>query len=97
MRSDLERPGRDRATDTSGIVLQYQSTILQSLSTVEVAALIDGASRAARMMALAGIRFRHPDASDEELVARLAQLTLEPGLARRVYPVLAALTDSSGL
>jgi hypothetical protein len=97
MRSDPTRTQGERVTDTPETVLQQQSAILRSLSTVEVAAIINGATRATRLLALAGIRSRHPDASDDELVARLAQLTLEPDLARRAYPVLATLDDSSGL
>ena len=37
-------------------------------------------------MALAGLRQRHPGASESVIVARLALLTLGPSLARRAYP-----------
>jgi hypothetical protein len=59
-------------------------------------ALINGASRAVRLMALAGIRSRHPDAPDEELVARLARLTVDASLARRAYPAFGDVDDPSG-
>lgn len=68
-----------------------QVRIWRSLSTVEIAALVNGASRAARAFALAGLRQRHPSASERELVARLAVITLGAPLARRVYPELAQL------
>ena len=50
-----------------------------------------GATRAARALALAGLRARYPAASERELVVRFAELTLGSELARRVYPELAAL------
>ena len=39
----------------------------------------------ARVLALAGLRRRHPDASEEEIRRRLADLLLGPELAARVY------------
>ena len=61
--------------DTSRDAERQQIAVWQSLSTVEIAALIDGASRAARTLALAGLRIRHPNASDQELVARFAEMS----------------------
>jgi hypothetical protein len=40
---------------------------------------------AARRLALAGLRHRHPDASTDELQRRLADLLLGDELAARVY------------
>lgn len=42
-------------------------------------------NRSARLLALAGLRRRHPEASEEELRRRLADLILGPELAARVY------------
>jgi hypothetical protein len=42
-------------------------------------------NRAARMLAVSGLRRRHPDASEAELRRRLADLLLGPELALRVY------------
>lgn len=42
-------------------------------------------NRANRLLALAGLRRRHPGASEEELRRRLADLILGPELARRAY------------
>jgi len=56
-------------------------------------------NRQARMVALAGLRMRHPGASPEELRRRLADLLLGPELARRAYgeaPYAAAATGSDG-
>jgi hypothetical protein len=53
--------------------------------------VITGACRAVRTLALAGLRTRDPAASERELIARLADLTLGSTLARRVYPELTHL------
>lgn len=42
-------------------------------------------NRSARLLALVGLRQRHPEASEEELRRRLADLLLGPELAARVY------------
>ena len=47
-------------------------------------------------MALAGLRRRHPGASESEIVARFALLTLGPSLAHRVYPHFIDVPDPSG-
>lgn len=83
--------GRTRAVlsrDTAPEVEAQLVQIWRRLSSIERAQLVAGASRAARALALAGLRARHPGASNRELVARLAALTLDRELARRVYPEL---------
>jgi hypothetical protein len=72
--------------DTSRPARQAQIRIWRSLSSVDVAELVSGASRAARTLALAGLRARHPAASERELIARLAAITIGPDCARQVYP-----------
>jgi len=47
--------------------------------------MLAGLNASARMLALAGLRQRYPNASDDELRRRLADLLLGPDLARRVY------------
>lgn len=42
-------------------------------------------NRAARLLAVAGLRRRHPSASEKEIKRRLADLILGPDLATRVY------------
>lgn len=61
------------------------------MSPAEKAALITGLTQAARAMALAGIRERHPDASEREQFLRLAIITLGADLARRAYPEIDGL------
>jgi hypothetical protein len=56
------------------------------MSATQKADLITALNRAAREMALAGVRQRYPGASDREVFLRLAILTLGLDLARRAYP-----------
>ncbi len=58
------------------------------MSSIEKAELINNASRAVRDLAIAGLRERYPQASERELVARYAAVTLGRELARRAYPEL---------
>lgn len=76
------------SADTSADVEARQVRIWQGMSSVERLALVNDASRAVRTLALAGLRARHPDANDRELVARLARITLGETLARQAYPEL---------
>ena len=72
--------------DTSTVAERSQFEIWRSLSTVQIAEIIVGASNALRTVAMAGLRNRYPAATDRELLVRYAALTLGPTLARRVYP-----------
>ena len=47
--------------------------------------MLAGLNASARMLALAGLRQRYPNASDDELRRRLADLLLGPDLAHKVY------------
>lgn len=58
----------------------------RKMTAAQKADLISRLSGAAREMAIAGIRQRHPGASEREVFLRLAILTLGPELARRAYP-----------
>lgn len=62
---------------------------------MDLAQLIAGASRAARTLALAGLRDRHPAEPEDMLIARLAELTLGRSLARTVYPEIERLSEHS--
>ena len=74
------------ASDTARDVEQRQLKTWREMTPAQKAALIDASSRAAREMALAGIRQRYPQASPREHFLRLAILTLGPELAREAYP-----------
>lgn len=88
MAAEPSRPAARLAADTDFEIEERQVRIWRSLSTVEIAALINGASRASRAMALAGLRQRHPSASEHELTVRLAAITLGRSLALCAYPEL---------
>ena len=53
-------------------------------------------TRAVRDLSLAGIRRRHPNASEHECFLRLAAILLGVDTARRVYPDAARLVDLRG-
>jgi len=88
---DAQLPVVASVRDTTVGVEAQQIEIWRSLSTVQVAQVVSGASRAVRTLALAGLRTRFPAAAEPELTARLAAITLGPALARQVYPQLANL------
>lgn len=64
------------------------------MSPLEKARLTSELTCAVCQLALAGIRRRHPGASERECLLRLALLTLGPALACRVYPEARALLDT---
>ena len=75
-----------RDTDPDAEARQIETW--RSLSTMEIAAIVAGASSTARALEIAGLRSRHPNASDRELVVRFAALTLGRELAILAYPEL---------
>jgi hypothetical protein len=79
------------ARDTPLEMEHHQIEIWRSLSAMQVAEIVAGASDAARQLALAGLRTQYPQASERELVIRYARLTLGEELARKVYPDWATL------
>ena len=72
--------------DTSRVAEDLQIQIWRSMTPAQKLDLAIGASEAAREMARAGLRSRHPGASDDEITHRLALLTLGEDLATRAYP-----------
>ena len=59
------------------------------MSPAQKAAVVSGLTQAVHELALAGIRMRHPEASERERFLRLALITLGPEVARQVYPEIA--------
>lgn len=66
------------------------------MSPLDKARAVTEITRTAQELSLAGIRHRHPDASDRECMLRLAMVKLGPALASRVYPEAAGLLGSRG-
>jgi hypothetical protein len=80
--------------DTPPDVERMQIEAWGRMSPREKAALVTGLTRAARTMAMAGVRYRHPHATPREQFLRLAIATLGPELAVAAYPDAAPLLSS---
>lgn len=82
------------ARDTSPEAERLQVELWRKMSPLEKARAVSAITRAAQQLSLAGIRQRHPGASDRECMLRLAMLKLGPELTRRIYPEAADLLGS---
>ena len=71
--------------DTSRAAKQVVDRRYASMSSTEKIERLRAITRAANQMTLAGLRSRHPGASEGELLLELARLRLGDDLARRVY------------
>ena len=72
--------------DTSAEAERIQVAIWRRMSSPERAQVITDACAAARAFAFAGLRARHPEASEGKLIALYVELTAGPELARLAYP-----------
>jgi len=84
------------AADTSAGIEQGQIGAWRRLSPLERLQLVSDTTRAVTNLSLAGIRRRHPQASERECFLRLAAILLGADTTRRVYPDAAHLTDLRG-
>lgn len=90
--SDRREIGHDSIpADTSPEALRLQVLLWRRMSPAETVTIVGGISVAVRELALAGVRMRHPHASDRECALRLAIITLGPELACKVYPDASSL------
>ena len=71
--------------DTPLHIRRIQIDLLRQMPTWRKLQLVDDLNRTVRQLALAGLRERHPGDSPELLQRRLADLSLGPELAARVY------------
>ena len=83
--------------DTAADIEQRQVDAWRRLSPVERLRLVSDTTRAVMDLSLAGIRRRHPQASERECFLRLAAIRLGVDTTRRVYPDAADLTDLHGV
>jgi len=74
------------ASDTSLEAERAQVELWRHMSPLEKVRAVTEISRAVQQLSLAGIRLRHPDASDQECMLRLAVLKLGGQVACHVYP-----------
>jgi hypothetical protein len=82
------------AADTPVEVEDRQIEAWRRMSPAEKAALVASLTNATFTLARAGLRQRHPNASEREIFLRLAVLTLGPELAHQAYPDARDLTGS---
>jgi hypothetical protein len=71
--------------DTSVAAQKAVDRRYAEMSFIERAERVRAVTVAANQMALAGLRLRHPDASESELLLALARLRLGDDLVGRVY------------
>jgi hypothetical protein len=76
---------RTLAEDTHPDAEQVLIGLLRAASPARKMALVLSANRSARLLALTGLRERHPGESPARLRRRLADLWLGPELATRAY------------
>ena len=81
------------SADTTADIERRQVEAWRRLSSVERLRLVSDATRAVMALSLAGIRRRHPQASDRECFLRLAAIRLGVDATRQVYPDAAHLPD----
>lgn len=74
-----------RPEDTSPEAFEVQLRIYREMSPARKLQQVNALIRASRRLAMAGLRERHPDASDEELKKRFAALVLDAETVRKVY------------
>jgi hypothetical protein len=79
--------------DTCAAIERRQVEAWRRMSPAEKLQLVSDATQAVVDLSLAGIRRRHPAASDRECFLRFACIVLGGENARFVYPDVAHLTD----
>lgn len=80
--------------DTPDGVACLQIELWRCMSPHEKLQLVSGLTRATREMCLAGIRLRHPGASEHEVRLHFARITLGAELTARAYPEAAPVQRS---
>jgi hypothetical protein len=80
------------SSDTSLAAERAQVELWRKMSSIEKAKTVSEISRAVQELSLAGIRLRHPEASERECLLRLAIIKLGRKLACEVYPEAAQIS-----
>lgn len=76
---------RTQSEDTSLAAEKVLIGLLQAATPKRKLAMVLSANRAARALAMTGLKERHPDASADDLRRRFADLWLGPELAAKAY------------
>ena len=94
-RREYSKRARDAvlSSDTSLEVERRQVDLWRRMSPADKLRAVREMTRAVQELSLAGIRSRHPGASEDECKLRLALLTLGRDLACRVFPDASSLTN----
>jgi hypothetical protein len=72
-------------SDTDPKIEALQIQIIRRMPAWNKISVVDGLIETVRTLAISGIKQRHPDASPEQVLRLLAELTLGAELARKVY------------
>lgn len=80
--------------DSSAAAERVQVDLWRRMTALDKVRSVTSLTRTAQELALAGIRMRHPRASERECLLRLAVLKLGPRLAERAFPDSARLIHS---
>ena len=72
-------------TDTSPAAERLQIELMRQAPSWRKAYLVGQMTESVRVLALSGLRKRHPQATPDQLWRMLAELWLGPDLAARVY------------
>ncbi len=94
----MRKPGSSRQAavltrDTTREAECVQVEAWRRMSPLRKMQLVGQMTSAAVSLARAGVRLRHPGASERECFLRIAALKLGPALVRRLYPDAAHLPD----
>jgi len=81
------------ATDTTAEAASTQIEMWRAMSSLHKAEMVTALTVAVQQLCLAGIRMRHPEASERECMLRLAIIKLGRDLAVRVYPEAASIRE----
>ncbi|MCS6774488.1 MAG: hypothetical protein RMM31_10495 [Anaerolineae bacterium] len=74
-----------QVSDTRGEVEALQIMLIRQMPTWKRVAIVESLTEMVKLMAISGIRQRHPDATTEQIHRLLAEAMLGAELARRVY------------
>jgi hypothetical protein len=73
------------SSDTHPKIEQMQIELIRRMTTWKKFSVLDGLNETVKMLAVSGIKQRHPDATPQQVHRMLAELMLGEELARKVY------------
>ncbi len=73
------------SSDTHPKIEQMQIELIRRMPAWKKFAIVDGLNETVRILAMSGIKQRHPNATEQQIHRMLAELMLGAELARTVY------------